>query len=297
MELPPNPKQAYGDKKPNVALVPPALDLYAALALGDGAVKYGPYNWREKSVEVMTYVAAIMRHLGAWVDRSESSEIEPFVAPDGTQFILGGKPQLAHVAACVAILADAIENGNAIDNRPPKGPSLKIQGDWHGKLPAGKKPEEPEQYGKPAFVQAQEALDAQPCKFPDPIGIPESDGYCLTHFSYACQHKLDATAKEISRRLYGRGPGMDAVDHEGERITAQVRRSTAPRAFAELKPLPEPIGKYEHACPDLDQEYPLCQCRQPLCCSGKNAAPMCIEGKRWSCVRFKQIHEGIDVVV
>lgn len=106
--LPPNPKQAYGDKKVNVALVPPASVIYEALGLADGAVKYGPYNWREKSVEAMTYVAACMRHLQAWVDGET----------DATD---SGKPHLGHAKACLGILADAIETGNLIDNRPPAG--------------------------------------------------------------------------------------------------------------------------------------------------------------------------------
>lgn len=108
MALPPNPKQAFGDLKIPVALVPPAAIIYTGLAFKEGARKYGPYNWREKSVEAMTYVNAAQRHLMSWADGEE-------IDPDS------GNPHLAHALACLAILVDCIETGNLLDNRPPKG--------------------------------------------------------------------------------------------------------------------------------------------------------------------------------
>lgn len=105
-----NPKQAFGDKKLPVHLVPPALMLEAALNMGDGAEKYGPYNWRHKKVEAMTYVAAIQRHLAAFLDGED-------VDPESKR----GATHLGAIAACVGILTDARNMGNLIDNRPPKG--------------------------------------------------------------------------------------------------------------------------------------------------------------------------------
>ena len=103
--MPPNPKQAYGDKKVQLQLVPRALMLPVAQALKNGADKYGAWNWRENPVEAMTYVAAILRHLYDWVEGEE-------VAPDSMVHHLG------HLAASVAILLDAQATGNLIDNRP-----------------------------------------------------------------------------------------------------------------------------------------------------------------------------------
>lgn len=103
-----NPKQLYSDKKLPLHLVPPAATAYIALGLRDGAQKYGPWNWREHPVEVMTYVGALKRHIDAWVDGEE-------LAPDSK------KPHLANAIAGLAILIDAIESGCAIDNRPPAG--------------------------------------------------------------------------------------------------------------------------------------------------------------------------------
>lgn len=110
-----NPKQAYGDKKVALQLVPAALDVAAAKGLKEGAVKYGAFNWRENDVEVMTYVGAIKRHLAAWVDGEE-------IDPDS----IHGKHHLDGVAASLAILLDAMAGGFAVDNRPPAGPGPRL---------------------------------------------------------------------------------------------------------------------------------------------------------------------------
>lgn len=107
-QLPPNPKQAYGDLKVPLALVPSTAIILMGQAFKEGARKYGPFNWREKSVEGMTYAHASLRHLMAWID---GEEIDPE----------SGNPHLAHVLACVAIMVDAAATGCLLDNRPPKG--------------------------------------------------------------------------------------------------------------------------------------------------------------------------------
>jgi hypothetical protein len=109
---PANPKQAYGDKKLPVHTVPPALLLGAAKAFGEGAAKYGAFNWRLSKVEAMTYVGAIQRHLAAYVDGED-------VDPESVT----GKLHLEGIAACVGILLDCHHGGYLIDNRPPKGPA------------------------------------------------------------------------------------------------------------------------------------------------------------------------------
>ena len=113
--LPPNPKQAYGDRKVPLHLVPPALGIYAAEALGEGAAKYGAYNWRKDKVEALTYVGAALRHLAAYLDGED-------VDPDSTR----GKKHLAGAIASLAILVDAQEGGFLIDNRPPPGPGPRL---------------------------------------------------------------------------------------------------------------------------------------------------------------------------
>ncbi len=107
--MPANPKQVYGDKKVPLHLVPPASIAFEAMALADGARKYGAYNWRENNVEEMTYIGAAMRHIGQYLDGDEYDAVS-------------GMPHLAHAKACLGILIDAKENGNNIDNRPKLGP-------------------------------------------------------------------------------------------------------------------------------------------------------------------------------
>lgn len=103
-----NPKDLIGIKKPRLSLVSPAGILYEALAMANGADKYGPYNWRDKKVQVMIYLEACMRHLLAYQDGEE-------VAADSKV------PHLAHAKACLGIIIDALETGNLIDNRPKPG--------------------------------------------------------------------------------------------------------------------------------------------------------------------------------
>lgn len=104
-----NPKDALGDKKVNLALVPPASIIHEAMAQEEGAKKYGPYNWREKQVRTMVYVAAGLRHLLEYLDGADfSTDTDPPVH------------HLGHAKACLGIVLDAMETGNLIDDRPKK---------------------------------------------------------------------------------------------------------------------------------------------------------------------------------
>lgn len=105
-----NPKDSIGSKKPNLALVPSSAVIGMALAFQNGAEKYGPFNWREKGkpVQYMTYLAADLRHTYQFIDGED-------VAKDSLL------SHLAHKMAGIAVLYDAIQCGNAIDDRPPHG--------------------------------------------------------------------------------------------------------------------------------------------------------------------------------
>lgn len=114
--LPPNPKAAYGATKPDLSLIPPVADLHMAMALENGAGKYGPFNWRDKAVEARTYISAAKRHLDAWLDGQEfSNDTSPPVH------------NLGHAMACMAIVLDCQEQGNLIDNRPIPGKAAEVQ--------------------------------------------------------------------------------------------------------------------------------------------------------------------------
>lgn len=103
-----NPKTEFGLKKPPLNLIPPIALVEESKAFGNGAEKYGPFNWREKTVSVSIYVAAAMRHLLAYWDGED-------LAQDSKVH------HLAHARACLAILLDAGSLGKLNDDRPPKG--------------------------------------------------------------------------------------------------------------------------------------------------------------------------------
>ena len=109
----PNPKDLQGIKKPPLNLVPSAGDYYAALAFLDGALKYGPFNWREYPVKASIYVAAARRHINDWFDGQEFAEDT-------------GVPNLGGAIACLFILCDVSVYGNLIDDRPKSCPTSKL---------------------------------------------------------------------------------------------------------------------------------------------------------------------------
>lgn len=115
-----NPKDRLGAKKVSLNLVPASSIIYQALAMEDGARKYGPYNWRENKVIASIYVAAAKRHLDAWYDSREE------VASDSK------RPHLGHALACLGIIVDALETGNLVDDRPIAGAAAKLIAKWEG---------------------------------------------------------------------------------------------------------------------------------------------------------------------
>lgn len=108
-----NPKDLIATKKVQLGLFPAAGKIYGALALEDGARKYGPYNFRDKKVKMSVYLDAMERHLLALRDGEDTAEDSKL-------------PHLAHILGCAGILADAIEGGFVIDDRPPTGPAASI---------------------------------------------------------------------------------------------------------------------------------------------------------------------------
>lgn len=108
-----NPKDLVGIKKVRLGLVPPSSIAYQALAMQDGAVKYGPYNWRANKVQCTIYLDAALRHLFAYLDGED-------LASDSK------KPHLGHALACIGIIVDAYETGNLVDDRPAKGAASKV---------------------------------------------------------------------------------------------------------------------------------------------------------------------------
>ncbi len=113
VKLGPNPKDILGMAKVSLSKIPPSAQIYEALAMMDGARKYGAYNWRENKVIASIYVDACKRHIDAWFD-GESNAAD------------SGIPHLGHARACLGIIVDALESGNLIDDRPLPGPAAAL---------------------------------------------------------------------------------------------------------------------------------------------------------------------------
>lgn len=112
-DLPVNPKQVYGDKKPGLHINPLSAQIAQWEAHFDGALKYGEVNWRERPVEAMTYIDAALRHLRLF----ENGEV---YARDTQVHNLGA------VMACCAILIDSMLHGTMVDNRTPSKASCDL---------------------------------------------------------------------------------------------------------------------------------------------------------------------------
>lgn len=108
-----NPKDLVGATKVNLSTVPPASIIYEALAMQDGARKYGAYNWRTKKVVASIYIAATLRHIYKFLDGLDND-------------VESGLPELAHAKACLGILIDAKETGNLVDDRPTPGAAARL---------------------------------------------------------------------------------------------------------------------------------------------------------------------------
>jgi len=101
-----NPKDAAATTRLDLSLFPASARAYGALAFVEGDQKYGGFNWREAGVMASVYYAAAGRHLDKWFN---GEDVDPKTLV----------PHLANAIACLAILIDAVEQGNLNDDRPP----------------------------------------------------------------------------------------------------------------------------------------------------------------------------------
>ena len=115
-----NPKTVLGVTKTPLHLVPPSAKYHLAAAFADGASKYGPYNWRDKTVSASVYMAAAQRHIDDWWDGENVSRD-------------AGVHHLAHAMACMAIVLDAMSVGRLNDDRPTKGAASDLHEEYANK--------------------------------------------------------------------------------------------------------------------------------------------------------------------
>ena len=110
---PSNPKDIIGSDKLPLHLWPETATIYGCLALLDGALKYGRFNWRNVGVRASIYYDAARRHLNKWFE-GEDTDLD------------SGLPHLAHALACIAILVDAKAAGILNDDRNIAGGYLEL---------------------------------------------------------------------------------------------------------------------------------------------------------------------------
>lgn len=102
-----NPKEAFGDAKVPMDLIPDSAIIEENLAFLEGALKYGGYNYRVVGVKVSTYVRAARRHLAKFWNGQDRDPLTRVM-------------ELASVRACCGILIDGLLKGNITDDRPPR---------------------------------------------------------------------------------------------------------------------------------------------------------------------------------
>lgn len=101
-----NPKDHFGSAKLDMGNVPDTLEISAAAAFLEGALKYGRFNWRIAGVRASIYHGALKRHVKKWwngQDRDKATRVH----------------HLDNAIACLAIIRDAELYGMLEDDRPP----------------------------------------------------------------------------------------------------------------------------------------------------------------------------------
>ena len=105
---PTNPKDIAGSNKvPMNSMLSGAVMGEVALALFEGALKYGRHNYRQDGVRASVYYDAVGRHLSAWWEGEDVDE----------------ESGLSHITKAIAglhILRDCSIRGMCNDDRPPK---------------------------------------------------------------------------------------------------------------------------------------------------------------------------------
>ena len=107
---PTNPKDALGIKKAPLSTLPTGPMYEVALAMLEGARKYGRHNYRAIGVKASVYYDAAVGHLTAWW---EGEDIDA----------ASGIHHLGKAMACLAVVRDSMMVGNWTDDRPPRYPN------------------------------------------------------------------------------------------------------------------------------------------------------------------------------
>jgi hypothetical protein len=104
-----NPKDAIGIRKLAFSVLPWRVLCRVALAMMEGAAKYGRHNYRAAGVRASVYFDAVVaRHLTGWW---EGEDIDPD----------SGLHHIDKAIAGLMVMRDSMLEGNFADDRPPPG--------------------------------------------------------------------------------------------------------------------------------------------------------------------------------
>lgn len=103
---PSNPKDAMGVQKAPMSCISASVLRECGLAMAEGALKYGRFNYRVVGVRATVYYDAALRHLMSWF---EGEDIDPD----------SGISHLTKAMVSLAVLRDAMIQGKMEDDRPP----------------------------------------------------------------------------------------------------------------------------------------------------------------------------------
>ena len=143
---PTNPKDAIGSTKVPFSLVPDQVVGEVALALLEGACKYGAANWRSAGVRASVYVDAARRHLAQF---REGQDVDA----------VSGLSHITKAIAGLVVLRDSMLQGNWVDDRLIRAANL----DWVD-----------EQNALAKAILAKFPEPVAPCtQIPNVLGAPE----------------------------------------------------------------------------------------------------------------------------
>jgi len=101
-----NPKDAVGIAKTPVSVLPAPVIGELALALMEGARKYGRHNWRAAEARASVYYDAVWRHMAAWWEGEDIDQDS-------------GLSHVTKAIASLTVLRDAMIQHKWVDDRPP----------------------------------------------------------------------------------------------------------------------------------------------------------------------------------
>ena len=107
---PTNPKDGIGVAKRPMSYLPALVLQECGVAMMEGGLKYGAYNWRVAGLRASIYFDATFRHVMDWW---EGEDIDPD----------SGVSHITKAITGLMAIRDSMIYGNWVDDRPPANPN------------------------------------------------------------------------------------------------------------------------------------------------------------------------------